>query len=229
MIDTDYNDINPNTPANDGWQMLLATTPLSQIDPTVTVITFLSNGSVDTSLTPPNDLLYAKKVLEPAAIALQVRANLSQTFDLLTLANWMFVSFYWTILLDLGQLSPTLYDPQTKVPTKWPSTNNIFMNQTLFDIYSSYLIESVLPIFNANASDLPPYDNVIRENFFKARKSTTFIKSYSCLQRQLKPWLGAAISIIVADYALIGAPYALILFIAAQIQKRRGRNCECFL
>lgn len=217
-----------NTPANDRWELALLTTSLSAVDPNVTFIIFLSNGSIDTSLTLPDDLAYANDVLSAAKSALDSRTNTE--VNILELVNWMYVSIYWTMLFDLGQLFPVIYYPWlNEEPTTYLSTNNIFMNPTLFDIYYSYLNNTVMPLLGINTNvselDIPWFDDPTAENSLQV-SNTTFIRSYSCVERHWKSWLEMIISVIVADYALIGAPYAIVIFLAVQIQKRRHRDCK---
>ena len=52
----------------------------------------------------------------------------------------------------------------------------------------------------------------------------TFIKSYSCTQRQLKSAINFIISVIVADYAFIVGGYTLAILIAGRVQKYRRQD-----
>lgn len=137
------------------------------------------------------------------------------------------------MLLDLGQLSPVIYYPgSNEEPVTYLPTNNIFINKTLFDIYYSYLNNTVIPLLGLNTDpsnpDIQWFDDPTDENSLKPR-NTTFIRSYSCVERHLRSWLERIISVIVADYALIGVPYAIIVFVAVEIEKRRQRDCELSL
>jgi hypothetical protein len=214
----------PNTPANDHWELTFATTPVDTITPNFTYITFLPDGSIDTSRTSQSAINHTNSVLAPALSALE--KTTSTTFDFWKLTNWVFVSFYWTVLADLGQIAPTINDQLTGVPRSFPANNNIFINDTLFHIYTLYLQNTVLPILNASASVFQPFNNLTPENSLKAVDST-FIRSYNCIERHLKSAISVIISLIVADYALIGVPYAMAIYLAVAIEKRRRRDCEC--
>src|SRR5947207_1156160 len=79
---------------------------------------------------------------------------------LLRLLNWLFVTDYWIQLSALVHTAPTLYSvtlrgrPNFSHPTIYPSTNNIFVNETLFQIHSSYLQETILPLIRIALPDL---------------------------------------------------------------------------
>jgi len=137
--------------------------------------------------------------------------------------NWLFVTFYWTILADLGQVVPTTYpiDRNNQLmfssPSDYLPTNNIFINETLYQLYSSFLqpLEPSVPPLNVTiGAGLP---------------TMKFIKSYSCTQRQLKPPINFIISVVVADYALIMGGYSFALLIAGGIQKHRRKDGKLLL
>src|SRR5271163_4134584 len=118
-------------------------------------ITFLPTGKVDTTLTPTSNLTLANAILSPT---IQTITNLAANrripnFDFWELMNWMFVSHYWTLLLDFGQVAPStfLYDASGNLvnygPVQYAPTNNIFVNETLFETYSTYLQSTVLQLF----------------------------------------------------------------------------------
>jgi hypothetical protein len=153
---------------------------------------------------------------------------LNQTidFDTLSLLNWVFVSFYWTFLFDLGQTTPTL----PGVDKVYTSTNNIFVNETLFEIYSSYLRNTVVPILAATGPfsgyPLPPaFSNISSENFAQPEEST-FAQTYVCSCRKIKQPLSLIISVIIADYTFIVGGYNFVIAVAAMIQTRRRRDGE---
>lgn len=226
----------PNTPANDHWQLQIASTSIDALLPNSTYITFLPSGSIDMTRTSQSDLDNANSILAPAISFLQ--AELNQTFNFWELINWIFVSFYWTFLSDLGQISPTIISGQTtlRIPnntsvnknyqTAFPPTNNIFINQTLFAIYSSYLRNTIIPLLGPVSGDypsLPSFSNLSFENSLR-EQDTTFTLSYSCVQRIIKPALAFIVSVIVADYAFIMGAYKLTIMVAAGIQKRKRQD-----
>jgi hypothetical protein len=224
-----------NTPAADFWTLYIiyslqnATVPYDEIP---IPIVFLPTGEIDFTRTNPNDYLLANNILRPTITLLQAATN--PTFDIWRLLNWVFVSFYWTILADLGQIAPTTYNltnfvdwspvgaANTSQPQQFfPSTNNIFVNETLFEIYSEYLRNTLLPLFPV--LDVPAFNSLNNGNQLTA-VDTQFIRSYSCWQRQLKGPLSAIISVLASDYALFFGPYYFYLWFYGWINKRRDAN-----
>jgi hypothetical protein len=223
-IDTGDALLLPNTPADDHWTLRIASTNLNALTPNYTFITFLPNGTIDTSRTPQSDIENVNALLSPAVSALKAQLTQSVDFDILSLLNWVFVSFYWTFLFDLGQTTPTLLH----VDTVYSSTNNIFVNETLFEIYSSYLRNTVVPILAAtvsfSGSPLPPtFSNISSENFAQPEERT-FDLTYACSRRKIKPTLSFIISVIVADYTFIVGGYRFVIAVAAMVQRRRRRG-----
>ena len=156
-----------------------------------------------------------------------------KNFDIWKLINWLMVSMYWTLLADLGQIYPTTYPPGNSVAildvtvdvstaTRQSSANNIFVNNTLFTIYSQYLRETVLPLLDIPLPSAPfaPLNDVNRLH----EVEMTFFQSYSCTVRQLKSPLGFLVSVVVADYAFIKGAYSIFMFCAAWLQKRKYRE-----
>ena len=136
----------------------------------------------------------------------------------------MYVSFYWTALYDFGQISPALSDNQA-API---ATNNIFLNSSLFDIYASYLNNTIAPLLAVPLSDWTPdpYDVAGLTNATIKEVDTTFIRSYSCLERKIKSPISLIVQVITADYAFIALPYGIIISIAVLFEKRRRRDCK---
>jgi hypothetical protein len=97
--------------------------------------------------------------------------------------------------------------------TAIPSTNNIFVNSSLFEEYSSVLETEIAPRLNYTLEFSP----VTEENRAEP-VNTTFVRSYSCVQRIQKDPIAIAVSILVADYSLIVGAYTLILAVAVYIQ-----------
>ena len=221
-----------NTPANERWELTISSRPIGALTENNTYITFASNGSIDLSRTAQADLAHANSFLAPAISNLHVQLN-STAFDFWELINWLFVSYYWTVLADFGQVAPTfIYEDDTI--SLFPPTNNIFVNQSLFAIYQSYLRETILPLLNGTQTYnhripiFPPFLDLGTNNTLSATP-TEFIRGYSCVLRQRKKWLGLIISVIVADYAMIMAAYKVAIFIGKKIQegRRPHRNLAC--
>jgi hypothetical protein len=153
------------------------------------------------------------------------------SLDVWRLLNWVIVSYYWISLFDFGQTAPTYYRssyvlddfPNFTEPISYTSVNNIFVNDTLFGIYSSTLRDEILPflqLFDPTFS-LPEFLPLDLDNALQPI-GMSLLRSYSCVERQLKGWFTVAISVFVADYALIGGAYTVVAFIAGWWQKRRN-------
>jgi hypothetical protein len=191
---------------------------------------------IDSTRTSTQNLVDVINLLSPS-IALIQTATGSKTFDIfdaLKLFNWIVVSYYWLFLYDFGQLAPLQYNltvgiiPNFTQPYVFPSTNNIFVNETLFDIYSSYLRHTLFPYLNAFESMIGAPNLVLPDfmplspNNTLQKINMTLLRSYSCLERQLFGWGTVFVSIFVADYAFITGAYMTIMFIAGW-WKTRGR------
>jgi len=127
---------------------------------------------------------------------------------------WWFVTTYWMTLYDLGQVVPDHFDDnftETYVAVSQPSTNNIFLNATLFKTYFN--------IWNtAWAADIPGI-NLNATNQFHANP-TTFLQTYACVQRVPKPIVSIIINVLVADVSLTLAFYGFIVFVLEWVRKR---------
>jgi hypothetical protein len=143
--------------------------------------------------------------------------------DLWKILNWLFVSYYWTFLNDVGQISTTTYPAVREwdranfsQPLQHYATNNIFVNDTLFEIYSAYMTDTILPILDL---PIPEFSAFSPQNRLQT-VNATFVRSYSCVERRLKPTVSWIFSVMAVDYSLIGAAYTLSMYIAAKFQKR---------
>lgn len=169
----------------------------------------------------------ATKILAPTQDLLRSVTEI-ENLDFLKLVNWLFVSFYWIFLADFGQISPTIYgkgDLNFSLPFEYPPTNNIFVNETLFEIYYTYMLQFILPIIRGDQPDLTtPHFPPLNATNRLQQTDVLFLKSYSCVERQLKGFVSTTISVIVANYALINGPYAVLVFIVGWFQKRRDQS-----
>lgn len=159
-----------------------------------------------------------------------VRSHTTPNFDFWRLINWILITCYWTSLLDLGQLTPTTYVPLPDIfnlpspmvdftqPESYLPTNNIFVNNTLFQIHSAYLREVILPLLNITVPEFLPLD----ENNRLTPSVTTFIRGYSCQKRQLKP--GFFFSVFAVDFAFLSAAYSLVILIGGLLEKSRKKD-----
>ena len=219
----------PNTPAGDSWILHLGYTPANSIFEQQIPITFLSTGEIDPK-TSPQSLDTATQVLAQT-IAFVRTATGDPTFDVWKLFNWVVVSYYWIFLYDFGQVAPTYYNytpqalPNFTSPVYYSSTNNIFVNDTLFSIYSFYLRNTVVPFLQKYEPTLvlPSFLPLDSKNSLKPI-DMSFVRSYSCLERRIKGWVSAAVSVLVADYALIVGAYSLVLFGAGWWQKNKNKE-----
>lgn len=104
------NDVLPtnNTPAGDYWTLWLIYEPQNSTPPMeyAIPITFLPTGEIDTTRTSEQDMSRANSILAPT---IQILQSVIPGFDFWKLANWIFVSWYWMILYDFGQIGPTVH------------------------------------------------------------------------------------------------------------------------
>ena len=195
--------------------------PVGSITEEFIPITFLPSGDYQT-LTPSQNLEQANKILAQT-ITLVRAATGDPNFDFWQLMNWAMVSYYWIFLADFGQIQPMYYDytssglPNFSSPVPYPSTNNIFVNNTLFTIYAEYLANTVFPFLHKIDTGLVlPNFLALDENNSLKPLPMTFLRSYSCTERQLKGWLSATISVLTTDYAFIVGGYKLVVWIAGK-------------
>jgi hypothetical protein len=212
-----------NSPAYNTWALNL-TYSLNSGASSNAAIVFLANGDIDMNQTTSGDYGNANAVFQPFMTATNMDA---QTFW--KAINWIYVSLFWTSLYDLGQVSTTIYWTNTIFllnATALPTTNNIFVNSSLFDEYSSFLETEIVPRLNYTL-EFSPVTNKNRAE----PVNTTFVRSYSCLQRTQKDPIAIAVSILVADYSLIVGAYGLILAVAVYIQlhQRESGLAQCVL
>jgi hypothetical protein len=156
-----------------------------------------------------------------------LRSETSPDLDPWQLLNWMFVSFYWTLLATFGQVQPTTY-PLSGIfstapiydfsqPSFWTSSNNIFVNNTLFQIYSEYALE----FFALTGQPIPQFMPLDQNNHLETQE-TTFIHGYACQQRKLKH--GYILSVFPAVFAPLATAWGLLMFLVIRIDtSRRNR------
>ena len=229
FANSDWNieDSAPNTPAADSWNMTISYTTVADWYGQSVNVVFLPTGEVDARFTDPAVLNQVEELLAPATLAGQAYLG-DDSFDALQFYNWIFVSYYWIFLADFGQTAPTIYrdDVEFSMPYTFPSTNNIFVNETLFEIYYSYLQSTVYPIFTNLYHPLQTYPTIIPPYAGNQLEpiDVTILRNYSCTQRVLKGWLSAAISVLVGVYTFTVAPYSFLIFILAWVQERRDKR-----
>jgi hypothetical protein len=208
-----------NTPADDHWTLTISYGFINETINRFIEVIFLPTGEVDLIHTRNTDYATANTLLAPTISLLR-----SNQIDLWRLVNWLFVSIYWTTLNDFGLISPTPYvlpssgfgNADFSHPIPFPSTNNIFVNATLFDIYSSYLRDIILPFIGFPDPEFAPVDEVNRLQ----QTGATFLRSYTCTIRQLKNKVGLIFSVWAVVYALVGGGYKVVMLIVGTFLKR---------
>jgi len=228
-IDTGNMEGAHNSPANDSWTLLFQFTKRNSTIPRILHIAFLATGELDHANTKDTDLATANAILKPLTDPLKLLSlTTGMDLDIWRILNFIWIGSYWTILLDLGQISPVTYSQQptqafytddfSKVRSYAP-TNNIFYNDTLFTIYSTYLLKTFAPLMNATApaAGFAPLTETNRIN----ATETSFKRSYTCNVRRWKAPLTALVSILVAQYTLIRGGYSIVIFVATWFQKRK--------
>ena len=186
-----------NSPAVGSWSLNITNASKNESLP----INFLSSGDVDLNQT---SLANLSSIL-PSAMT---QPDVLQFWKII---NWIFVSLYWTGLYDLGQVSPISYD--TGTPTSIPPTNNIFVNPDLFNNYTSFLNNYILP--NLGQEPLQNYQPISNKNQLEAQP-TVFYRSYLCQQKQWKEPLNAAVAIIAGLYSLLASGWHTLRFLLMQ-------------
>lgn len=181
-------------------------------------ITFLTTGKVGPT-SPSGFFNNVNNVLAPTISRIETLATAGNVtnFDFWELINWMFVSQYWLLLLDFGQIAPSTfnYDAQGNLinygPVKHSPQYNIFFNETLFDQYNSYLRGTILPLFGYTLTPFRPLNEANRMN----ASTVSLNMLYTCTDLKLKDSAGLIISIIVADWAMLTSVFALVVFLLA--------------
>ena len=185
------------------------------------LISFLPTGEIDLSRTTKADLNTANTILAPSINQLQNLTGSTDRFDFWKFISWIVVSNHWLLLYDFGQVAPTysdiglISDTLTQLQN-FTSTNNIFINNTLFENFAVYLEEAPLKIVNnyLNGAGLTlPQFLVLDDNDSLQPFETTILRSYSCVERRLKGWVSVAISVLVADYAFIVGGYTVLVWL----------------
>jgi hypothetical protein len=217
--DIEYNGEPANAPANGNWNLSIVYLGYNETEFNYLNIAFLPTGSVDKEKTEDIDLALANSLLNSTISLLGFNGNTDEFWRLL---NWVVVSHYWIFLGSLGQVVPTTYVPTENwvypdfsQPTAYPSTYNIFVNNTLFQIYSAYLRETIMPLLGfALASPFQPLSETNHLN----PSMSTFLRSYTCQFPKLKG--GWIFSVFAVDFAFISGAYKLAMFLAERWEKR---------
>ena len=217
-----------NTMASDSWIVLFQYTRNNETTPSTIPIYFLPTGEIDTTRTSESELSAVETILAPGLKLLnQTALQQGVKVDFWKLVNFIFVEYHWLMLANLGQISPTIYAPIAfPAAPEWyrvnftqvrsyPPINNIFINETLFEIYTNYLRDPILPLLNYPSPEFAPLGpgNSLQS------EETTFIKSYNCQVRKLKAPVVAIFAIVTSVAVFITGPYAIVIWVAASYQK----------
>jgi len=127
----------------------------------------------------------------------------------------IFMVWYWVALADFGRLSSG----------RLSEDDNIFVNETLFELYNTFLNDVALSYTLPNTSSnygLNPFP--FNETNPQLSPMPLAVGPYICSQRRIKVGLNLLISVAAADTALILGAYNLFIFLASRIQKRRNRK-----
>lgn len=146
----------------------------------------------------------------------------------------MFVTQYWTLLYDFGQTAPISYARTGPFPNStemanphfYSDNNNIFVNETLFEIYATYFENVILPLlgYDGPVGDFQSLNNGNQ----LTPVNVAFKIGYSCTQLQLKSWLNLIVSVLVADITFFRAAYGCVIWGGAWLQTRRSRGTGIF-
>lgn len=202
----------PNTPANDHWYLSIGYRQENDVADNVINIAYLPDGSIDFTRTPVDNHIQASNLLQPLVFFMQ--SQTSPDIDIWKLLNALFVGYYWFILADLGQSSPTLYaytnssqyfvPSNFSQPVSYSALNNIIFNSTLANIVFGNIISNGSEIANSlhiatNATLSPDVDSRIR-------------RIYLCTVMQAKPFVNLIVSVLGVGFGLILAFISYGLF-----------------
>ena len=212
------------------WTLVFFSSSLTE--PNASYIAYLPTGEIDFSQTPLSDIAAINKTLAPSitiANSLAVNAGVMD-FDFYRFINWIFVVHYWALLLEFGQVAPTTFNYNSTLNqlifnenTPYSSANNIFVNTTLFQIYSDYLRDTILPLLGSSFQSLPAFMPLTPENQMNASVVTLNVL-YSCTDLALKSGIELVISLLVADWAFVNAFLAIALIAGKWLETRRTQD-----
>ena len=149
----------------------------------------------------------------------------------------IFAARYWLYLADFGQIYPTWYPIHDilEYPSVLPSTNNIFVNATLYELTMNIInAASTSTEGQSNCYEMgpvnPPWAFNISDNLLLEEDNlVVFFQNYYCQQRQLKAPINLLLNVAAADYALIAGAYNLIVLVASWIEKCRKEGSSTSL
>src|SRR5205814_615076 len=92
-------------------------------------------------------------------------------------------------------------------PAIYQSTYNIFVNASLFETYSTFLQQSILPILNYTIPEFLPLDDC---NYLHPT-NTTITRDYFCQELRPKHPVSIVVSVGGVSYSLIAAVFSIVL------------------
>jgi len=216
--------LKPNTPAGDYWILYVAYSEYRSLGPPETriPIAFLPTGEIDMTHTSLDDLTIANTLLAPTVGLLREIMD-DTNFDFWRFFNWIMVTYYWVLLADLGQIAPTAYDLTTSTPQPvlFPSTNNPFVNETLFQVYFDYFNSTIRPFLEEAYRTPGPPPVLLNDETRLTSTQTTLLRSYTCSWMRIRSPLNLIIQVMAADYALIVGAYTVVRLTTGWWQKRK--------
>ena len=215
----------PNTPANDFWTILIIYSRNANLISTSLQLVFQTDGNLDWNRTSEKDYQMANTLLMPLISQFYLRANV-QGIDL---NFWKFIALaiaasYWLLLADIGQDCPLIYSRSTYYLPDFASAiqptanNNIFANNTLFSISTSFLSNTLLPFLDLSPKGFTKFAPLDSQNRFYPT-DRMILRNYNCIERRGKEPISALISVASASYVLIYGVYSLVLVVAGLYQK----------
>lgn len=212
-----------NTLGNDRWNLTIVYSPSNSTDFDFRQIVFFPTGEIDMNQTTIESFDFLNDLLSESFDYL--RNQLGAELDPWQFFNWFFVSLYWVFLSNVGQVQPTTYPIHGTLfntplvdfaqPTFYPSSNNIFVNGTLFELYSLYLID-LLALTNRTLPEFLP----LNESNRLQPETTTFVLGYNCQERQLKS--GWILSVFAAVSTPLVTVYGILMFVVIKVESRRN-------
>ena len=172
--------------------------------------------------TTSHEFELANIILGPT-ITLLRNQTFQPDFDMWKLMNWIFVTYYWTFLGDLGQISPTTYVPWNQwananfsQATFHTASNNIFVNESLFEVYTKYMNETLLPLLlYGGIGEINPLSTENQLTW----EPTTFIRGYDCTERQLKSAVSFIFGVFATLWAVMHVFYTFVKWITGKFAR----------
>jgi hypothetical protein len=178
--------------------------------------------NVDLTRTDSQDFELANNLLAPTIATLR-NITSQPDIDIWKLTNWIFVSYYWAFLTDVGQIAPTTYVPLNQwananfsYPTFHSPNYNIFVNASLFEIYMTYMNDTIFPFLQyGGIGEISP---LTTDNQLTAGPAT-FIQVYNCTERTLKSAIAFILSVFATLWAVTHVLYALVRWITGRFAR----------